>query len=202
MFALRGWRVSMWMRRLGLGRNSMRRPSDRIESAVFTLVLILAIIALPLGIHVGHTVFENQSRLATEQAARTQQTDAVLLEAAPSGAIVPGEYQGAATRPSVLAQWRAPDGSQHFGMVEANFGAGVGARVPVWIDNAGALTNAPATSLQIHVRATVLGFAAGIGWLAVLALIQRAFRWSLDRRRLARWGEEWATVERVWRRQK
>jgi hypothetical protein len=202
MFALRGWRVSMWMRRLGLGRNSMRRPSDRVESAVFSLLLMLAIVAVPLGIHVGQTMFQTQSSYSVEQTQQAHQTTAVLLDNAPSGAVVPGQHQGVEAHPTVRAQWKAPDGSQHFGLVEANFGAGVGSSVPVWTDGRGELTEAPATSFQIHVRAAVLGISAGIGWLLALVAAHRALCWALDRRRLARWGEEWATVERVWRRQK
>jgi hypothetical protein len=202
MTALRGWRVMMWLRRLGFSRNSMRRVSDRIESMALTVTVIVAVVALPIGMNIGQDVFRDESNSAAELATKGHETVAVLVESAPQGNVSPGEKQGTTTRPIVRAQWQAPDGADRTGLVETDFGAVKGDRVTVWTDHTGALTEAPATSLQIHVRAAVLGFLAGIGWLLGVLAVYGALRWLLDRRRLARWGEEWVMFERLWRKQK
>lgn len=199
---VRGWRVSMWLRRLGFGRNSMRRFSDRIESAVFTVALIASLIAVPLAIHIGQDYFEHASRTAAATAERNRQVPAVLLENAPQGSIQPGAQQGSADKPSVRAEWRAPDGALRNGVVRTDFGAESGDRVPVWTDWDGTLVEGPATPVQNHVRAAALGMAAALGWLLLVQAAYLGFRWLLDRRRLARWGEEWVMFERLWRKQR
>lgn len=180
----------------------MRRFSDRIESAVFTVALIASLIAVPLAIHIGQDYFEHASRTAAATAERNRQVPAVLLENAPQGSIQPGAQQGSADKPSVRAEWRAPDGALRNGLVRTDFGAESGDRVPVWTDWDGTLVEGPATPVQNHVRAAALGMAAALGWLLLVQAAYLGFRWLLDRRRLARWGEEWVMFERLWRKQR
>lgn len=199
---VRGWRLSMWVRRVGFGRNPMRRFSDRVESAVVTMVFVASVIAVPLAIHVGQAYFGEATRASSAAAQRCRQVPAVLLENAPQGTIEPGEQQGSTDKPSVRAEWRAPDGALRNGVVRADFGAESGDRVPVWMDGDGRLVDAPASQVQNHVRAAALGMGAALGWLLVIMSAYLAVRWVLDRRRLARWGEEWVMFERLWRKQR
>ena len=83
------------------------------------------------------------------------------------------------------AQWRAPDGQLHTGLVSAPSGATAGTTVRVWVNRVGKLADPPMRQRQVADRTelaeglTAALFAVGLG------AIGRQARRRLDRRQMA-----------------
>src|SRR5262245_17220912 len=58
--------VLMQVRRLGFGRNALRRRTDRIETALLWCALIVALLVIPVGAAIG-TNIQNASEASTAQ---------------------------------------------------------------------------------------------------------------------------------------
>ena len=166
------------MRRLGWHRNPLRRGSDRAEAwlnAVLLIILVLAGSALATCTSRG--AYRTEEKAAAWDRTHRFEVWAVLM----SKPVAP---QGTAQ-----AQWKAPDGTRRSGPVAATPNTAVGAWVPIWVDERGAVSTAPlhrspATHAAGVAVVTVLLLAAA------LAAVWLCCRRLLDRRRLRTWSEE------------
>ncbi|MGY6652450.1 Rv1733c family protein [Amycolatopsis sp. TRM77291] len=188
---LRLWRI------VHPGHGPLVRSVDRLEGLILVFAVLIAMAGLPFAVAAGSAVFAaGKERSAAETAVR-HRGDAMLLEAGAPVAIAVRSGATADTTP-VKARWTLPDGSLRVGKVPATRGTPVGARVPVWLDEAGQPVEAPLTRSAAAIR----GFGAGAGlWGAVLIfswLVYRVSRFFLDRARTDRWQREWETVSRRW----
>ena len=186
-------RLARW---LGLDRNPLRRGTDRVESALRLVMILLVVTAVPAAaVAVGRWADHYALHRAQAQRAVDHQVTAVLLEDAPAVGI-PDPYT------SVQTAWvprRQPPGQpSRTGEVLALTGAHKGSTVRTWINPSGAVTDPPLDrrfvvgDVWLAVMATCL-----VSWLLLLVtgvLVRR----GLDRRRLRAWEAEWRASGPLW----
>ncbi len=193
-----GIRRARCVRRLGLDRNPLRRPADRIEAAVRLATVILILVAVPVAALVaGQRADHRFLRDAQEQRAADHYVSAVITQAAPASSTATDPYVTVQTT-WAPARWTAPDGSAHSGQVLVDAGTSKGTKTPIWINASGAITNPPPghwhviTEVGVTVMVTSLGLI--IMLLGGLGLTRRA----LDRSRLGAWDAEWRATGPLW----
>lgn len=188
--------VLMQTRRLGIGRNSMRRRSDRLESTLLWCALIAALLMLPIGAATGNAVRNTLDASSQRQRAALHEVRAQTLESAehdvPS---VPGDVLTVIKVGYVDAQ-----GAEREGYTTVVRGTKAGVEVTVWLDRSGAIVAAPrSTSDDAAYGATAGTFTVFGSWLVLWGLFRLA-RVPLDRRRLRAWDAEWRTIAPRWLR--
>jgi hypothetical protein len=177
--------------RLVVGRNELRRSSDRIEAMVIVVLgaaLLAAVIAAScVGVH--------SYRTERAVAADLHPVVAVLSQSGPADGLT-GYGQA-------RARWRAPDGHWRSGLLTSwaapgIWGAAAGSHIRVWVTRAGDL-GIPPSDLQTMIFYAVL-YAAGVIMAAgiVLFLGYWLCRRVLDRRRFSAWESEWAWTGPRW----
>jgi hypothetical protein len=181
------------MSRLLIGRNELRRRSDRIEGIVLAALsaafLAIAVTAALYGAH----IYQSQRAAAAQLHAVT----AVLSQAGPA---IRNAFDPAAP---TLATWRPPHGAERTGSLTtwnapAIFDAPVGTAVTVWLDRSGWPQPPPPDPGDTIVNALVESIAATASAALVLGFCFFLFRMALDRRRLARWETAWAIIGPGW----
>jgi hypothetical protein len=176
-------------------RNPLRRRTDRIETAVRILLVLAFLIAGPmLAVSVGKLTYAAGLRQVKSDRS-WQQVNAVLIRSTP----LPYNSYGAMTTVWVPGRWRVPSGRARTGLVPAQEGTRAGQLVRVWVDHAGKMTGQQPVTVGVVVGRVVmaaLGTVAGVG--LTLMMLAGSVRWLLNRRRLARWGIEWALVGPRW----
>jgi hypothetical protein len=199
-----GWlartgRLARLARRMGLGRNPLRRRTDRIEALISAALLTVFLVGAPLlGISLGRWV--HQGGLSEQRAQQSwHQTPAVLLATAPA---VPRyafrvSWQNAAPVP---ARWSGPGGQPRSGEVPAPPGSRAGQLVKVWVDGSGRVTGPPLLGAELTRRVVGAEVAATLGLGVVLLAVAFVVRWLLDRRRLRDWEAGWASTGPRWTR--
>ncbi|MFD8596769.1 hypothetical protein ACFV1L_17375 [Kitasatospora sp. NPDC059646] len=178
-------------RRLRQRKNPLRRGSDRVQWWLTALALALAVAGLPMALAVGLAVHHDQARAARAEAASRHPVTARLTEDVPVGA-------GTATVPATVT-WTA-DGTSHRAVARVVPGERAGAEVRIWLDAAGAVVRAPATTGQAVATAWIAALLTGATLPLVGVLVRDGGRCVLDRRRYARWDAEWLLVEPHWTR--
>lgn len=187
--------VLMQARRLG-GRNPLRRPSDRIETALLWCTLIAALLLIPVGAGLGKGVENSLEASAARQRAVLQQVQARTLESTERETpAVPGDVLSRVPVSYIDAQ-----GVERQGMTSVVIGTKAGAEVTIWLDRSGKIVTAP----RAKADDVAFGSTAGIftvlgGWLALWGLFRLA-RIPLDRRRLRDWDAEWQAIAPRWPR--
>jgi hypothetical protein len=187
--AARAWRR---LARLLIGRNKLRRPSDRIEGAVVLLLsvtFLAAVLAAPL---LGAAIYHSQRAAA----AHMHPAVAVLTQNGPYDGGVTGDGQA-------MARWPVPGGRQGSGLLTTQtapgiWGASAGTRVQIWLTAAGAPTEPPPGATVVLFTAIVIAISAACGAGIALILCYWLFRLVLDRRRLAAWESAWALIGPRW----
>lgn len=187
-------RLARW---LGLDRNPLRRGTDRVESALRLLMILLVVTAVPAAaVAAGRWADHYALHRAQVQRAVDRQVTAVLLEDAPAAGI-PDPYTSVQTA-WVPARWQPPGQQPRTGEVLALTGAHKGSSVRTWINPSGAVTDPPLDRR----------FVVGDAWLAVMTTCLVSWllllvtgvlvRRGLDRRRLRAWEAEWRASGPLW----
>jgi hypothetical protein len=183
--------VLMLLRRLGFGRNPLRRRVDRVESVLLLSALLAALLAVPGAAVLGTTVRDRAESAAAQQRIVLHRVDARTLqdtvERVPSS---PGEVTS-----RVRIAWLDPAGSPQEGWADVLIGTRAGTTVTIWLDRTGTITRAPREPAD----STALGTAVGVGvlmtaWPTLWGLFTLARR-HLDRRRAEAWALEWDMLE-------
>ncbi|HEY3563273.1 MAG TPA: hypothetical protein VGL05_37660, partial [Kribbella sp.] len=125
-----------------------------------------------------------------EQIASRYEATAVLLADGPAPGTagrggIPGESGPA------KAFWVTRDGQRHTGEVDAPSGTVAGNEVSIWLDGTGTPVARPLTPIAAAVDATVIATGLWAGVVFLLALAYGGVVVLLNRRRLARWQQEW-----------
>ena len=173
-------------------RNPLRRGSDRVETAVLAVLIIVFLVAAPFAALASSSwalARAHQAQLA-ERASSYQVPALVLKLEAPSG--------GAYGDPSAHARWTAHDGKVVTGDIAVPLGAAVGSTQWLWTTADGRLTDSPLEDSQVTGQAY---FAEGFSvfTLAVLVTITGLLaRRTLDKRRMAAWDTEWRATGPRW----
>lgn len=176
--------------------NPLRRPVDKLESAVITGLIVAFLIAAPLlAIFAAGVVSAAGTR---EMQAETQQwkpVTAVLEQDAANGAIgLDGDWDTA----WVKAKWTMPGGAQKTGQVAVALNARAGLRVSVWVTPAGQLTHQPLTKAEVAERTVTAAVACPAGLAVLLMVAVGAIRVVANRRRMACWAREWEATGPRW----
>ena len=187
-------RLAAVARRLGWGRNALRRPSDRIESAVLAAAVALTIAATPLAMAFGSAAYHYNMAVSAEQTAASYQVTATLQEPTDSTVIL----ESVATTVLAKAEWTAPDGSEHTGLVSAPQEAPAGTAVHVWTNRRGDAIGAPLSTTQAWGRGVMVGILTMVAAATLCTALACAFRWRLNRIRYAAWEAEWRQID-PWR---
>jgi len=175
------------------GRNTLRRPVDRIEGAVLVALTAAFLAAMAVASVIGAHTYQSQ-RAAS---AGLRPVVGVLSQAGPLF------YGSLAELGQAEARWRDPGGSEQSGVLTTTtapgiIGAAVGARIPVWLDRSGKPVAPPGGQVAMIVNAlaasAVVAGAAGM----TLPLCYGLCRLVLDRRRLAAWESAWSLTGPRW----
>ncbi|MFY9889939.1 MAG: hypothetical protein WAK71_16615 [Streptosporangiaceae bacterium] len=190
-----------WMRltrRLGRGRNPLRRRADVLDAWLTPAAVIVFLALFPLVVTVTGSLVRADNAVIERAQSSWHPVHATIQRTAP-GTAQPG-YGASEWQDPTRARWTA-DGRTHTGYVPAPAAARAGATVTVWVDGAGNVQLEPMTKAEAHERViestlSVLAILAAL----LIALTQLA-RWAMDRRRLASWESAWLSVGPVWSRQ-
>jgi hypothetical protein len=187
------------LRRLGrmlAGNDSpLRRPVDKLESAIITSLIIAFFIAAPLlAIFAAGAVRAAGTREMSGES-QWQPRRAVLLQSAAEGAIdLDGDWDTA----WVNARWTAPVGATEHGLVAVPLNARAGQQVSVWVTGAGQLTHQPLTKADVAERTVLAAVACPAGLALLLTVAVGVTRVVANRRRMACWAREWEATGPRW----
>ena len=175
-------------------RNPLRRTSDRAETVVLIILVVVFLMSAPLvALASGAWAHAAAQRAELAQAASWRQVTAVVVVAAGPPAMGSGSLASAAK-----AHWTAPDGTTVTGDLPVPYGTQVGATFRVWVTPDGHLVQQPMNDSQVA-SLTATAEAGGVIALAiVVALAGAATRWLLDRRRMADWDADWHATGPRW----
>jgi hypothetical protein len=177
-------------------RNPLRRRSDRAETAVLVLLVIVFIAAAPftaLACGGWARAMAHQAQLSQE--ASWHQVPALVLTVS-SGAQGGGGYGGLMSQ--AQARWTAPDGKVVTGEIPVPFGTAAGTTLRLWTTDDGQLTDPPLQDSQVSGSAYFAATFAVIVLAGLLAGIGLLARKGLDRRRMAAWDAEWRVTGPRW----
>ncbi|TCC08469.1 hypothetical protein [Kribbella soli] len=186
--------VLLQTRRLGFGRNPLRRWSDRAETALLWCAVIAALLLAPAGAAVGTGVRDSLNATAAQQRAVLHEVSARTLGS--TERMVPSAPGDVLSRARV--SYTDPQGVDREATASVAMGTKAGVEVTIWIDSSGSIVTAPRSRSD----SAAFGVAAGIftvlgSWLLLWGLFGLA-RLPLDRRRSRDWDAEWDTVAPRW----
>ena len=185
-------RIAGWA---GVDRNPLRRGIDRVERALW-IILALAFFAVgPTLLPMAGQAARAGGMAEVKQEQSWHQARAVLVRHAPY------QMYGYSTSGTVWVKgrWHVPGGGTKFGLVPAVVGAPAGTVVQVWVNQAGQLTgHRPLTAGAVGARVIAIKVLAGVGLAATLLTIAGLVRLLTNRRRMAYWSCEWASIGPRW----
>jgi hypothetical protein len=175
------------------GRNTLRRPVDRIEGAVLVALTAAFLVSIAVASVLGVHAYQAQ-RAAS---AGLRPVVAVLSQAGPLF------YGGLPRLGQAEARWRDPGGSEQSGVLTTATapgiaGAAAGARIPIWLDRSGQPVAPPGGQAAMIVNALAPSTAVTGGAAATLLACYGLCRLVLDRRRLAAWESAWSLTGPRW----
>lgn len=178
--------------------NPLRRRTDRLETRVVLAVTLAVLVAAPaamlLAASFTHRAFE---RTAHQQSQERERVPATLLDDSPRHP-EPGSDEARHTRYPTRVRYPTPAGEPRTATAEVPGGLPSGSTVTVWTDRSGSLTEPPMRADEIRNRTLGWTLTAGLATALAGFLVLTAARGRLERRNLASWDEEWATVGPVW----
>jgi len=190
--AVRAARLGRFVRGRRPDRNPLRRGSDRVETAVLALLVIVFLVAAPFAALASGSwalARAHQAQLA-ERASLYQVPALVLKLEAPSG--------GGWGDPGAQARWTAHDGKVITGEIIVPLGTEDGATQQLWTTRDGQVTNPPLEDSQVTGQAYVAEGFSVFTLAVLLAITGLVTRWTLDKRRMAAWDAEWRATGPRW----
>jgi hypothetical protein len=184
---------------MGLGRNPLRRRTDRIEAWISAALLAAFLIGAPLfASSLGHWV--HQGGLAEQRAQQSwHQTSAELVTDAARVPMYEFRLSWQNTV-AVRARWTGPAGQPQSGVVSAPSGSRAGQTVQIWVDGSGRATGAPLGAAELGRRVVGAEVLAPVALAVLLFCLAGVVRWVLNRRRLKAWEAAWSSIGPRWSR--
>jgi hypothetical protein len=181
------------MLRMFVGRNELRRSSDRIEGVVVAALMAAFVAAFVVAALLAAHVYRSEQATA----ASLRETVAVLSW---PGAITETPILHEAT---AMATWRMSDGAARTGLLTTDvvpgiYGERAGATVQLWLGRSGDPAPPPQGAAGMAIGGTMAGLAVVVVAATVLAFCYRLCQRGLDRRRLANWSSAWAVIGPRW----
>jgi hypothetical protein len=187
----RGRRIAAW---LGLDGNALRRRTDKAGAYGKAALLAAFLIGTPVactvsGLWTYHSVM-------TEQRAQQSwhQVQAVVLSSVPPQ----DDYYGGVAW--TWASWTTA-GHRHEGTIPVNDGTRAGTRVPAWVNAAGQWSGPPLSRSSALLQVADAVVLTPVALVVVLLFLGVTGRYLLNRRRMAGWAADWASVGPQWTRQ-
>ena len=168
----------------GLGRNSLVRFTDRIESVVTLLATLVVILAVPFAAAAGTAHYERLSATETERVASLQQVPAIVV----------GEPEPMTLQPEqrvfrIPVRWSF-GGSPRTASVEWPTRLVPGDQLTIWVRQSGDVAPGPAPKDQTVLAAVVIALTAWGVVAGIVAASTWVVVWRLDVARLAAWDRE------------
>ncbi|QIZ36260.1 hypothetical protein [Saccharopolyspora sp. ASAGF58] len=179
---------------LGVNRNPLRRPIDRLAAGITVLLLMIALIAIPASGLFGASLHADLTQRAAESAATTQPVTATLTTRPTLSVPVSEAYSQDALSSTAVVEWRT--GLQpHSTTLQVPADSSPGDTLTVWIDQAGNRVPPPASAGSITISAI---FAAILVLLVIelacIALIAGTQNFA-RRMSMRAWEREWAFLQ-------
>jgi hypothetical protein len=175
--------------------NPMRRPIDRLESAVMLGLVAAFLIAAPLvAIFAAHQVGAAATR---EQAAQDKWrlTSATLEQPASAGLIaLDGNWETSWVR----VGWQLPGRTPGTGLIAVALNAKKGQHVTVWVTPANKLTHPPLSNADVADRVLTAAAVAPVALAVLLLIAGDVVRVVANRRRMADWTRAWEAAGPKW----
>jgi hypothetical protein len=174
------------------GANPLRRPSDRFESWLRRLLLVVLLLGLPVAAYgAGTTVYESSMETVRAQTAERHEITARLTEDL--------DRDNDASKQLARVSWTDEEGGDvRTGNALVKAGTDKGASVRVWLDRDGNLTSPPMNTLNAKSSGWLAGGMAAFGVAFGCYAVWSGTRLLLDRARYARWAADWDRVEPLW----
>ena len=173
-----------------LGRNELRRPADRIETAVIVLLVTVFLTAAIAAACFARHLYQAEHTAA----AGLRPAVAVLSQ--------PGPVIASPTA-AAEARWRLPNGAERSGILTtvtapAIYHAPARTSFQIWLDRSGEPQAPPPSPEGMILSAVLAGIIATAGATVVLILCYIFCRTLLDRHRLAGWESAWTAIGPRW----
>ncbi|MFG2227612.1 hypothetical protein [Streptomyces sp. NPDC048644] len=183
--------------------NPLRRTTDRIESWLTALTVLLIALGAPLaGSAAGGAAYDTLLETVRSQRAQRHLVWATVDRAAPSAPLDPDPETSTPrdSRLRVIARWTAWDGSSHLGQIGAPRLVEPGARFRIWTDGRGRVMPRPmdTSTAGAHAVLAGLGVAGVVGGL--IEGCRRLVMRRMTARRYRRWDEAWERAYQDWGR--
>ncbi|TYK48082.1 Rv1733c family protein [Actinomadura decatromicini] len=189
-----GWRgtpLTRLRRRLGLERNELRRPIDRVQRTIALALLVLLLgAAPPLAAWTSSWSYEAGSR--AEHAERANRHQVVATVVATGGIGSSGDRY---IHETVQATWPGKDGKPRTGTLPSWKNAKPGAQRAIWVDRAGEPSVRPRPHSRTVTDAAYAGAATVLGCGLPVLLGYLLVRRRCDRLRDDMWEADWARMD-------
>jgi hypothetical protein len=194
-----GW-LARLIRGLGLGYSPLRRHTDRIQSWIMIGLIAVFLIAVPVSwFTVGQWI--QKGGLREQRAQRSWHPEPAVVvhgvhELPPTVVRLP---LGATAQ--VLARWPGAGGRPETGLISVPVTqSATGTSIQVWVNHAGRVTGPPLVTSALAKRVRGVQVLAQVILVMLLTGVAVLTRWWLNRLRMARWEEEWASIGPRWSR--
>lgn len=186
--------------------NPVCRATDRHEVGVALVALLLMLLAAPvLGWKAGALVDDSLQQVVRAQHEQRRLTAAVVVRASSETPRFARDPEVAvaedSTRTSVVAEWRAPDGTARTGTVStASTETAPGSPIRVWTDHRGHPVMRPMDTSTAHTHAVLAGIGVALLAGGATEISRRLVVRRMMRRRYVRLDRAWAEVGPDWGR--
>lgn len=157
-------RIRWLLRRLGLGRNPMRRPIDRTQA----IVRVLLLAAFLAGAPAAALLLSHRTYVSALHMQRAEQAAWYPIPAHIRRVTAVAAAWRRPTQPLALltVRWTTPDRVPRSGQVTGAANAAIGSITRVWIDGSGRLAHRPLSDAEIssQVIRSAITAAAGLAW--------------------------------------
>ncbi|MFK4071751.1 hypothetical protein [Streptomyces sp. NPDC029674] len=192
--------VGLWRWR----HNPLCRGTDLLEAWLALVALVLIVVAVPV-VGVFTTSLSRDALLASvhQQRAERHAITGTVLRKADSPPIDPDPETSSArdAHSRVLARWRAPDGTDHYGVVLSDLKSPrAGDHFRLWTDERGRVVGRPLDDATATTHAVLAGFGAATASIGLIEGTRRLVLWRIERGRHARLDRAWEKTGPDWGR--
>jgi hypothetical protein len=167
----------------GPARNPLRRRSDRVQafSALAAVLLVLAV--LPIAVLGSLRTWHHFAAISDRELASHHLVSATVVGSDPDVVIARNHL--------AELSWTYPDRVNHTGHIAVTQATQAGDLIPLWVDQKGAMDQAPMTRLNVWLD--TLGLGLGLTVLAAVIALggYQVSRFWLNRRRTRDLDAEW-----------
>jgi hypothetical protein len=183
------------LRNVAADGSPLRRPIDRLESAIMLGLVAAFLIAAPLvAIFAAHEIGAAATREQTAQDT-WRPVPATLMQPASAGLI---QLDGNWETSWVQVGWKLPGRAPGTGLIAVALNAKKGQHVTVWVTPANKLTHPPLSSADVADRVLAAAALAPVALGVLLLIAADVVRVVANRRRMADWTRAWEAAGPKW----